>query len=99
MGVKLIISFPSKEQASFGSEFNPGLVVTWHSFVRSGAQARVVARWEKFSASDFWYSCLKSRLASHFISSKNKVFLKNRIKMVAGGNLDSVEMGMHFSLL
>lgn len=24
MGVKLIISFPSKDQASFGAKFNPG---------------------------------------------------------------------------
>lgn len=37
MGVKLIISFPSKEQASFGTGFNPGLIVTWSGFVRSGA--------------------------------------------------------------
>lgn len=39
MGVKLIISFPSKDQASFGIEFDPGrFIVTSLSFVRSGAQ-------------------------------------------------------------
>lgn len=67
MGVKLIISFPSKDQASFGTEFDPGyFTVTWLNFVRSGAQQTSRGRMGGFFFYFGWGSVVYADVGSSF---------------------------------